>query len=344
MAPEQAVDSRQVDIRADIYSLGCTLYRLLAGRPPFAAPEYPGVVERILAHVNQPIPPLRSFRPGLPAELEAVLDRMLAKKPAGRYAIPREVALSLEPLAAGSDLPGLARQVVAPAGVTDRKRLASTPDFVSLPQTETRSGRSTGVRRSEGEATGRWKRRAIAAAGAGVILAIAVSFAVYQVVIRIRTDRPVTITNSPLGTRIDIQGSAAKSGAPDQGKPPSRSTAPAGHPPSKEAVGDASTVEFAPPLTHLPVQDWARDIDRVTVCSGLYRSASSQLPVRWPWRCHLRGRPRSHIFKDTPAQFNVWHSPTTGRCWPRGATTRRCGSGMWDDGSCVRPCVATPTQ
>ena len=139
MAPEQAVDSRQVDIRADIYSLGCTLYRLLAGRPPFTAPEYPGVVERILAHVNQPIPPLRSFRPGLPAELEAVLDRMLAKKPAGRYAVPREVAQSLEPLAAGSDLPGLARQVVAPAGATDRRRLASTPDFVSLPQTETRT-------------------------------------------------------------------------------------------------------------------------------------------------------------------------------------------------------------
>jgi serine/threonine protein kinase len=89
MAPEQADNARKADIRSDIYSLGCTLYYLLAGRVPF--PEGT-IVQRVMAHVTQEPPPIAKLRAGLPAGLIAVLDRMLEKDPAKRYQTPAEAA------------------------------------------------------------------------------------------------------------------------------------------------------------------------------------------------------------------------------------------------------------
>ncbi len=66
MAPEQASDSRTVDIRADIYSLGCTLYKLLSGRAPFSGPEHRGTLDKMNAHVHETPPPLGQFVPDLP--------------------------------------------------------------------------------------------------------------------------------------------------------------------------------------------------------------------------------------------------------------------------------------
>jgi serine/threonine protein kinase len=104
MAPEQAMSSHQVGITADIYSLGCTLYKLLTGRPPFSGPEYDSMLKKIQAHAQAPPPPLRSIRSDVPAELEAVLAGMLAKEPSERFATPGEVAEALAPFAAGADL------------------------------------------------------------------------------------------------------------------------------------------------------------------------------------------------------------------------------------------------
>src|SRR5262249_9026600 len=96
LAPEQARDSRSADIRADIYSLGCTLYHLLAGRVPF--PEGT-LVEKILKHATEQPEPLAKLRPDLPAGLEAVVERMMARTPEQRYQTPAEVAAALEPFA-----------------------------------------------------------------------------------------------------------------------------------------------------------------------------------------------------------------------------------------------------
>jgi serine/threonine protein kinase len=93
-APEQATDARAADIRADIYSLGCTLYCLLAGRPPF---QEETAVQTILAHLEKEPPLLPDLRPDVPAALGQVVARMLAKAPAQRYQKPAEVAQALLP-------------------------------------------------------------------------------------------------------------------------------------------------------------------------------------------------------------------------------------------------------
>ncbi len=93
IAPEQIVNATTADIRADIYSLGCTLYCLLAGRPPFQ-----GVLYDVLkAHRSQEAEPLNLVRPEIPAELAALVARMIAKKPGQRFQQPAEVARALAP-------------------------------------------------------------------------------------------------------------------------------------------------------------------------------------------------------------------------------------------------------
>ncbi len=121
LAPEQAVTSLEVDIRADIYSLGATLYFMLAGKGPF---EDEPVARKLLLHQKvEPPPP-----PG-PPELVALVQRLMAKKPADRPQTPAEVVDALEPFVAESieppdvaDLPMLSRAAGAPSS----HRLMST--------------------------------------------------------------------------------------------------------------------------------------------------------------------------------------------------------------------------
>jgi serine/threonine protein kinase/DNA-binding NarL/FixJ family response regulator len=97
MAPEQAVDSTSVDHRADVYSLGATLYFLLAGRPMYQGPT---LMAALLKHREAPIPSLTAARPDVPAALDAVFGRMVAKAPADRYQSMTEVAAALQAVAA----------------------------------------------------------------------------------------------------------------------------------------------------------------------------------------------------------------------------------------------------
>jgi hypothetical protein len=107
MAPEQADDAHRVDIRADLYSLGCTLFHLLAGRPPFSGQDHDTATKKLRAHAEAPVPSLPALRPETPAALAAVVERLLGKDPADRFALPRDVVAALRPFAAGSDLPAL---------------------------------------------------------------------------------------------------------------------------------------------------------------------------------------------------------------------------------------------
>jgi serine/threonine protein kinase len=101
VAPEQVLDSHAVDIRADLYSLGCTLFQLLTGEPPFGKATHPTLGRKREAHLTESAPDIRTRRPEAPMELAAVLSRLLAKRPEERYATPAEVAAALEPFAAG---------------------------------------------------------------------------------------------------------------------------------------------------------------------------------------------------------------------------------------------------
>src|SRR5262249_56777287 len=95
LAPEQIRDAHHADIRADLYSLGCTLYFLLSGRVPF-----PGgtIAEKLVQHQLEEPEPLEQLRPDVPPCLAAVVRKLMAKKPEHRYLNPAEAAEALSQL------------------------------------------------------------------------------------------------------------------------------------------------------------------------------------------------------------------------------------------------------
>lgn len=95
MAPEQAFATSAVDVRSDIYGLGCSLYYLLTGRVPFPDRSAP---EKMYAHKTRAPAPVSELAPRVPAELTEVLERMTAKEPGDRYQTPIAVVEALAPL------------------------------------------------------------------------------------------------------------------------------------------------------------------------------------------------------------------------------------------------------
>jgi eukaryotic-like serine/threonine-protein kinase len=113
MAPEQWEASHAVDIRADIYSLGCTLYTLLVGRPPFAGAKYASAPRKMSAHLHDVVPAVTAGGAEVPAPLQELLLRMLAKDPAHRPTTPAEVAEALQPFCRGANLAALVLDTMA---------------------------------------------------------------------------------------------------------------------------------------------------------------------------------------------------------------------------------------
>ena len=105
ISPEQARDPRIVDVRSDIYSLGCTFFYMLTGRPPF--PEGT-VLQKLLQHQGDEPPNIQEFRPEMPEQLSEVFKKLLAKDPGHRYQTPEEFIEHLYLLAAQMGLRPLA--------------------------------------------------------------------------------------------------------------------------------------------------------------------------------------------------------------------------------------------
>jgi formylglycine-generating enzyme required for sulfatase activity/tRNA A-37 threonylcarbamoyl transferase component Bud32 len=123
MAPEQAEDAHGVDIRADIYSLGCTLYHLLAGRPLLAGAS---ATRKLSAHLMGKLP-LADLPAAVPAELRAVLAKMVAREPARRYQTPAEVAAALLPFLDGASRSNPAPESAWPDAGEDEHTVAEEP-------------------------------------------------------------------------------------------------------------------------------------------------------------------------------------------------------------------------
>jgi tetratricopeptide (TPR) repeat protein len=92
MSPEQSLGSGAVDARSDLYSLGCVLYELLVGEPPYTGPTAQAIVAKRL---TDPVPSVRRLRETVPPEVDAILERLLAKSPADRYATAGELSAPL---------------------------------------------------------------------------------------------------------------------------------------------------------------------------------------------------------------------------------------------------------
>ncbi len=98
LAPEQALNSRKVDIRADLYSLGCTFYYLLTGKVPFPVES---AIEKLANHRWEEPEPLEKARPGVPLAIAALVRKLMAKKPEERYQTPAELAAELAAIIGG---------------------------------------------------------------------------------------------------------------------------------------------------------------------------------------------------------------------------------------------------
>jgi eukaryotic-like serine/threonine-protein kinase len=139
IAPEQILDSHSTDIRADLYSLGCTLFHLLSGEPPFGATSHPEMRDKNDAHLRQTPPDIRQRRPDVPDQLAAVLSKLLAKQPQDRYATPAKAAAALARFARNAHFEGLlANGKVAdvPIASTQRDRPATRPRRPSVALTQ----------------------------------------------------------------------------------------------------------------------------------------------------------------------------------------------------------------
>ena len=122
-SPEQFREARKADVRSDVYSLGCTLFTLIAGRVPFPGSS---LSEKMEAHERKEPPPLEELCPEVPAGLALAVQKMMAKRPADRFQTAAEVSEALAPYVAGSSA-SFAR--VRNTTTWEGSRLGTMPDF-----------------------------------------------------------------------------------------------------------------------------------------------------------------------------------------------------------------------
>ena len=137
MAPEQGTGAHEVDSRADIYSLGATLYKLLCGEAPFSGSKYNTPVKMMMALATGQAPSIATKRDGLPPDLVGIVDRMLARNPGDRFATSQEIADALAPLTADADLAALLTGVPAVADDTVEQSAIRTQEHFASGSHET---------------------------------------------------------------------------------------------------------------------------------------------------------------------------------------------------------------
>jgi formylglycine-generating enzyme required for sulfatase activity/serine/threonine protein kinase len=167
MAPEQGQDMRAVDQRSDIYALGCTLFHLLTGKPPFMRPT---TIEVVLAHRNDPAPSLCKVRDDVPLALDEIFQKMVAKRPDDRYQSTEELIVDLEDIgrvpgdfSTDSRFSSFIREVTQNAEA--HAHSSEQPDTLSLSHGRLRAIGGSGVWGKVSR-----KRAILSAAGVGVVV------------------------------------------------------------------------------------------------------------------------------------------------------------------------------
>lgn len=129
ISPEQAESGRSADTRSDLYSVATVLFEMLTGHPPY---EGETAVDIVIKHMNDKIPSICRLRPELPIEMDAFMQKALAKAPAERFATPQEFMAALDqmqeriPVAAAGVIQRGARQGEAKAGTDGIGRIGPT--------------------------------------------------------------------------------------------------------------------------------------------------------------------------------------------------------------------------
>ncbi len=129
ISPEQARDPRAADVRSDLYSLGCTMFFMLAGRPPFAEGT---MVQKLLQHQQAEPPAIDELRPDVPRRLAAIVARLMEKDPLDRYQRPAELVADLVACAEAEDYPLSAQRPPAAPLVRPERGSSRLPWLVPL--------------------------------------------------------------------------------------------------------------------------------------------------------------------------------------------------------------------
>jgi serine/threonine protein kinase len=250
MPPEQARNTSKADERCDIYSLGCTLYFLLAGKSPYggATPS-----DKIVAHCMEPIPSARESRKDVPVALDAVMKKMMAKKPEDRYQSMAEVIKALKTVDSKFHL-GAVSDVTSP-GDSSLSTIASQADAArgQRSQLSVRTQQPSHAGR-----TGKWWL--LAAAGAAIALGSAAGYWVWNRGTPGGADNgPVTQRDLPDDTLRDPPGDPPRDVPPKRHVPSAGTTEQGGANP--EQSGSTKTLgtglikgEPVPAVPDFPVQ------------------------------------------------------------------------------------------
>ncbi len=191
MAPEQWNDAHACDARSDLYSLGCTLYFLLAGRPPYHSDTHRSAANKMKGHVMDPVPDLALARHDAPPGLVAIYFKLMAKKPTDRFASADELAAALVPWCKAVPAPSA---VVAPPR-SPRSAAPKPPKAAAVAAPTARRGPP---RRP-------WSRWRLAAGGAAALILLGVII--------------ITITNKDgTQTKLEVPGDAQQIEVTQAGK------------------------------------------------------------------------------------------------------------------------------